>query len=541
MSAGASRLYDPGGLRTALVSRWYEQGFYGRQTFPDAMAAGHSRFGERRVVFYSETGTQVLTAGELYERAAGLAGALHRLGIRPGDVVAIQVPNWVEGNLMFQAAMLLGAVVLPIIHTYGPAEVSYILRTSRARLLVMPDRWRNIDYLERLREIERPDTLEHVAIIGSAPAGCLGWDDLTASATADYPAPKLDPDDVALMVFTSGTTSDPKGVLHSHNSLLAELRAAGAPSDDGPPGVVLSPWPAGHIAGVLGILRLYFSGGESVLMDAWNAEAAARLIEEFRVTSSSGTPYFINSLLDAAEAGGHDISSLSTYLVGAASVPPETVERCERIGIVTFRSYGSSEHPTISGGEPSQPVHKRANTDGTLRPGVSVRIVDDDGRDLPVGEDGEILSIGPDQFLGYEQQAFNTDAFDADGWFRTGDIGHLDADGYLTITDRKKDIIIRGGENIASKEVEDLMARHPSVQEVAVAAMPDPRLGEAVCAFVILRPGTQLDLDVVREHFKALKVAMQKTPERLEIVDDLPRTASGKVKKFELRERLRGG
>jgi acyl-CoA synthetase (AMP-forming)/AMP-acid ligase II len=402
----------------------------------------------------------------------------------------------------------------------------------------MPDRWRNIDYLARLNDIERTPALEHVLIIGSAPSGCIGWEAFAATAVDDYPAPQRDPDDTALMVFTSGTTSDPKGVLHSHNSLLAELRASPNPVESAAAPVVLSPWPAGHIAGVLGILRLYFSGAESVLMDAWDADAAARLIEEYQVTSSSGTPYFISSLLDAAAAGGYDISSLRTYLVGAANVPAEVVERCERTGIVTFRAYGSSEHPTITSGEPGQPAHKRANTDGTLRPGCEVRIVDDAGRDLPAGCDGEILSIGPDQFLGYRQPAFNEDTFDAQGWFRTGDIGRLDADGHLTITDRKKDIIIRGGENIASKEVEDLLAAHPNVQEAAVTAMPDARLGEKVCAFVILRSGTTLSLDDVRSHFAALKVARQKTPERLEIVDNLPRTASGKVKKFELREWL---
>jgi acyl-CoA synthetase (AMP-forming)/AMP-acid ligase II len=534
-----SDLYDPNGVRSALIRRWYDQGYYATQTFPEAMAEGRVRFGSHRTVFYSERGLRELTADELYTRARGLGGALYRLGIRAGDVVAIQVPNWVEGNLMFQATMLLGAVVLPIIHIYGPAEVSYILRQSGARLLVMPDRWRNIDYLARLADFERTPALEHVLIIGEAPVGCIGWETFAATATDDYPEPEADADDTALMVFTSGTTSDPKGVLHSHNSLLAELRANRGQFEDADVPVVLSPWPAGHIAGVLGILRLYFAGAESVLMDAWNATAAARLVEEYKVTSSSGTPYFINSLLDAAAAGGYDISSLRTCMVGAANVPAEVVERCERLGIVTFRAYGSSEHPTITGGEPHQPVDRRANTDGTLRPGCQVRIVDDDGCDVAPGGDGEILSIGPDQFLGYRQADFNEDAFDTQGWFRTGDIGRIDADGYLTITDRKKDIIIRGGENIASKEVEDLLTVHPSVQEVAVTAMPDARLGEKVCAFVIVRPGASLSLTDVQAHFTALKVAKQKTPERLEVVDDLPRTASGKVKKFELRARLR--
>ena len=531
-------LFDPGGSRSALCRRWYAEGYYRDLTFPVVMAQGRHEFGDRRTVFYSERGTREVTVDELHTRAKGLAGSLYGLGVRSGDVVAIQVPNWIEGNLMFQATMLLGAVVLPIIHIYGAAEVSYILKESGAKVLVIPDRWRNIDYLDRLQHIVRTPQLKRVLIVGdTAPGNTIGWTALEGMATADYPEPELHADDLAVMLFTSGTTSDPKGVMHSHNSLLAELGAS--QQEAGPATVTLSPWPAGHIAGVLGILRGYIAGSESVLMDAWNADAAARLIAEYSVASTSGTPYFINSLLDAASEGNHDLSSLKTVLAGAANVPPETLQRCEALGIVTFRSYGSSEHPTISGGDPSQPLEKRTHTDGTLRPGCEVRIVDDHGNDLPRGADGEIISIGPDQFLGYHQPSFNEDAFYPGGWFKTGDIGHLDEDGYLTITDRKKDIIIRGGENIASKEVEDLLATHPAVSEVAVAAMPDERLGEKVCAFVIVRGGEVLDLTDIAEHFAALQVAKQKVPEHLVLVDDLPRTASGKVKKFELRERLR--
>lgn len=535
-----SRLFDGDGSRAALLSRWYEDGYYTKQTFPDAMAEGREKFSHLKTVFYSERGVDELTVSELFDESQKLAGALYATGIRAGDVVAIQVPNWAEGNMMFQATMLLGAVVLPIIHIYGASEVSYILKQSGAKMLVVPDRWRSIDYLERIAQLDETPDLEHIVIIGEkVPPGGISWSEFCDRKTAEFPAPVLDADDVALMVFTSGTTSDPKGVLHSHNSLLAELRAGRREDIDAPQPMVLSPWPAGHIAGVLGVLRLYFMGAEAVLMDAWDASTAATLVERYQVTSSSGTPYFLTSLLDAAEAGGQDISSLKTYLVGAANVPPEVVERCNRLGIFTFRSYGSSEHPTISSGEPHFAAEKRAFTDGTLRRGVEIRLVDDDDRDVPTGTDGEIVSIGPDQFLGYHQAAFNEEAFMPGGWFRTGDIGRLDDEGFLTITDRKKDIIIRGGENIASKEVEDLMAMHPAVMEVSVTAMPDKKLGEKVCAFVLLKPGESLTLEEIRAHFEKLHVAKQKIPERLIVESDLPRTASGKVKKFELRDRLR--
>ena len=527
-------LFDVDGSRAALVREWYRLGFYGDETFPDAMAAGATHYAGKRLVFYSDGQTQSYPIEELYQRSVELAGAMYEMGLRPGDVAGIQVPNWVEGYLTFQAAMIAGVVVLPIVHIYGAAEVSYLLRESGARALFLPDRWRNIDYLERLAGLEDVPALEHKVVIGEdVPPGCVGWQAFSDLATAEFPRPEVNADDVAIILFTSGTTANPKGVLHSHNSLLAELRAG-----DSEGGINLSPWPAGHIAGVLSILRLYFSGTESILMDAWDPAAAAELVETFGVTGSSGTPFHVNSLLDLAEKEGRDISSLDQYMIGAAAVPPEVVERCDRAGITTYRAYGSSEHPTITCGSVDDSPAQRSQTDGTLNAGFRIRIVDDDGMELPIGEAGEIISQGPEQFLGYHQVESNDNAFYPGGWFRTGDIGRMDEMGYLTITDRKKDIIIRGGENIASKEVEDYLARHPAISEAAVIAAPDERLGEKVCAFLILYEGSVISIEDIQAHFKALQVAKQKTPERIEIVSSLPRTPTGKVKKFELRSQL---
>lgn len=529
-------LHDSDGARRRLISEWYDQGFHSRETLPEALAAGREQFAGRGLVFYSQGRVRRHALESLHDQGLALAGGLHRLGIRPGDVVGIQVPNRVEGYVSFLGAMLAGAVVLPIIHIYGAREVGFLLRESGARALLVPDRWRGIDYLERLRELPDLPRLAHRIVIGDqVPAGCVAWKDLPTAA--NFTPPSLQADETALILFTSGTTSQPKGVLHSHNSLLAELRTAPVP--DTARSVYLSPWPAGHIAGVLSILRLFFNGGEAVLMDAWDARAAAELVERFRVTRSSGTPFHINSLLDAAATDGRDLSSFSDFLVGAAAVPPEVVERCDRAGITTYRAYGSTEHPTITSGLPQHRAGERARTDGVPNPGCRIRIVDDDGAEAPIGEAGEIVSQGPEQFLGYHRAEHNEGAFLPGGWFRTGDIGCLDADGFLTVTDRKKDIIIRGGENIASKEVEDYLARHPAIDESAVVAMPDERLGEKVCAFVLLRSGHRLGLEEVREHFANLRVARQKTPERLEVVTELPRTPSGKVKKYELRERAR--
>jgi len=323
-------------------------------------------------------------------------------------------------------------------------------------------------------------------------------------------------------------------VQHTHTTLLAELRTrlTGVADDS----VILAAFPSGHIAGTLGLLRMLLQGMPHVVMDAWDAATAARLINESGVTATGGTPFFLTTLLDLA--GEIDLSSLREYGVGGASVPPSVIERAHEHGIMAFRAYGSSEHPSISGGSSEDALDKRARTDGRLLEGVEVRVVDDALQDLPAGRPGEILSRGPELFVGYRDSALDTDAFVPGGWFRTGDVGVLDHDSYLTITDRRKDLIIRGGENLSSKLIEDILAEHEAVAEAAVVAAPDPLYGERVCAFVVLRSAATLSLNDIRAHFSVAGTARHLTPERLEIVDDLPRTATGKVRKDQLRGRL---
>jgi acyl-CoA synthetase (AMP-forming)/AMP-acid ligase II len=315
---------------------------------------------------------------------------------------------------------------------------------------------------------------------------------------------------------------------------LAEMTAA-----DDKELCYLAAFPPGHVAGLNVLLRALLHGVPTVFMEGWDPDAALDLVHRHGVTASAGVPLQLAGLLDAAERDGRGTGTLNSYLVGAASVPPVLVERADRAGVAAYRAYGSSEHPTISSGTPDDPVDKRAGTDGRLTPGTRVRIVDADGNDLPPGRDGEIWTRGPEVFAGYRDRALDAEAFTPDGWLRTGDVGRLDEDGYLTVTDRLKDIIVRGGEKISSKEVEDLLSAHPSVAEAAAVAEPDERYGERVCAFVILRPGTALDLEAVRAHFAAHGAARQKTPERLVLVDALPRTPAGKVRKHELRASLR--
>ncbi len=339
---------------------------------------------------------------------------------------------------------------------------------------------------------------------------------------------------MCLLLYTSGTTSAPKGVQHSHNSILAEQKTMPALLAGKPDDVSLVTFPPGHIAGVASMLRPLMNGQRTVFTDGWDPALAVEVVYRFGVTCTAGAPFHLAGILDLGDTGDK-LASLREFLVGAAPVAEEIGRRAAHAGISTFRSYGATEHPTVTGEHEGEPEWARLNTDGKPLPGSAVRIVGTDGADCPSGVDGEVVVRGPDQFIGYQDPALNAEAFTADGWFRTGDLGHLDAQGRLTITDRIKDVIIRGGETISSGQVEEVLNAHPAVADGVAVAAPHPRYGDVVAAVVVLRPGAALDLDRLRAHFAASGLARQKTPERLAIVDELPRTSLGKVRKAQLR------
>ncbi len=542
--------------RAALRTRWRQMGFHTSLTLGEAIAEGARRNPTTQLIFHSYEHPAETTLAELHRRAIHVAAGLRHLGYGAGDVLAVQVPNWIEGVITYQAAMHLGLLIVPIVHVYGPAEVGFILRSSGARGLVVPSTWRNIDFLDRVASLKDVPKLEHVLVIeragiaGSPETSArtnrldgsevvtIPWSSLE-SGQNHVPISTVSADAPCLLIYTSGTTAEPKGVVHNHASLIAEVNSLTSLLGVGPDRVTLAAFPAGHIAGVLNVLRVSLHGNSVVFMDQWEPAAAAELIEQHRCTNTSGTPFHLIGLMEAAAANQRDIGSMTGYMAGAASVAPSLVERADAFGIRTYRAYGSSEHPVVTTGHPDDPLQDRATTDGRPTPGNELRLVDDDGNDVTPGEAGEIAVRGPEQFVRYQNPLHDDDAFLPGAWFLTGDIGRLNADGYLTITDRKKDVIIRGGENIASKEVEDLLALHPAVLEAAVIGRPDPRYGERVMAFVITRNGETLDLDDVGRHFASLGVARQKTPEFIKVVTELPRGSSGKVKKFELRDRIR--
>jgi acyl-CoA synthetase (AMP-forming)/AMP-acid ligase II len=531
MTAPESTTYD----RAALRDLWYREGFYSDRSLPDILIECCIENASTSVVFANADGTSSsTTVGEIHSAAGRVASALQGLGVRSGDAVAVQLPNCVETTIAYEAVLLTGAVLVPIVHIYGPNEVRFILEESGAKVLVQPHRWRSVDYGHRVTNYRDVPTLEQIVTVGdTVPDGALAWTTLVSTAD-EYIPPSICADDVALLIYTSGTTSAPKGVQHSHNSIMSEQRSAPQVLGSGKDSVQLVSFPPGHIAGVGSVLRPFVHGQDVVYMETWDPARAVELIARYRVTATSGTPFHLSGMLDLGDDAGA-FATLREFLIGAATVPEDLVRRAAAVGISTYRCYGSTEQPTITSGAATDPEAVRLGTDGAPLPGVQVRIIDVSGGDLPAGTDGEVVTRGPDQFVGYRDESLNPSAFTEDGWMRTGDLGHLDVDGRLTITDRIKDVVIRAGETISSGQLEDILVLHPAVLEGAIVAAPDPRYGEVVAAVVVLAPGARLDLDDVRVHFSSSGLAKQKTPERLVIVDALPRTPLGKIRKADLR------
>ena len=520
--------------REQLRAAWRANGWYAPLSVGEALKAGAREHGASEIVFAPvDATTQTVTRAALHERAETLAAVLLRAGVSPGDAVAVQAPIDRASTEVLEALWLLGAVVVPIVVTAGAAEVGQIVRESTAATIIVAPEWRGAPLAAAAVEHAGDWGVQRVFTIGrDAPPGATPLDPSRSGEPAPLPRAPA-PSAVCCVLYTSGSTAAPKGVQHTHETLLAGLTAV--PADSSSRSLVT--FPAGHVAALLGLLRPLSVGGTTVVMDRWSARHAAALVEEHALTTSAGTPFFLAGLLDAADRDRRDITSLRHFLVGAASVPPALVARAEARSIVSWRTYGSTEHPAITSGTPSDPPEKRRGTDGRPGPGNEVRLVDPEGRDVDAGAEGEIVARGPKQFLGYRDAALDDDAF-AGSWFRTGDLGRFDSDGHLVVTDRIKDIIIRGGENISAREIEDVLATHPAVSEVSVCAAPDEVWGERVVAFVRAVDGTSPNAAELATHARHAGLAAHKVPADVKVVDDFPRTASGKIRKADLRATL---
>jgi acyl-CoA synthetase (AMP-forming)/AMP-acid ligase II len=524
-------------LRTVpahLVERYVAEGWWTDATLGSMVADGLGRQGGTGFQVRSKVRPWRGTFGDVDRAARALAGRLHAEGVGPGDVVVLQLPNWVEAGIAFWAAAYLGAVVVPIVHFYGAKEVDYILRVTEPDVIVTVDRFGATDHLATYEALLADRPGPRWLVVGDTTdlpsratpfASMLDGDPLTAPLPAD-------PDSPAVIGFTSGTTSNPKGVVHSHRTIGFEARQLDHlfPSG-GPPGITGAP--VGHFIGMLNAFLVPLLRDRSVnLIDVWDPGEVLRMMKEEGLGVGGGATFFLTSLLDHPDFTPEHLALMPFAGLGGSAVPVAFMERLKRLGIPAFRSYGSTEHPSITGCLIDDDEVKRLTTDGKPLPGVELRL----------DADGEISSRGPDCFLGYTDPELTATVFDDDGWYRTGDVGVLDADGYLAITDRISDIIIRGGENISAAEIEELLAGLDAVAEVAVVAAPDDRLGEHAAAVLRLHDGHVLpSLDDVRRHLAEAGLAKQKWPESIHQVADFPRTASGKVQKFRVRQLLREG
>lgn len=519
-----------------LAERYRRQGWWTEQSLGTMVGEGLGRMAGAGFRVHSALRPWCGTMAQVDGAARALAGSLRRRGVGAGDVVVFQLPNWAEAGVTFWAAAYLGAVVVPVVHFYGAKEVGYILRVTEPDVVVSAERFGRNDYLEIYGELlgALPET--PWLVVGDTPAGALpkgasSFASLLDHAPLEEPLP-ADPDAPALVGFTSGTTRDPKGVVHSHRTIGFESRQLSMLFPEGGPPQITGA-PVGHFIGMLNAFLVPLLRQHPVnLVDEWEPGAVLRLMAAEGLSVSGGATYFLTSLLDHPDFAPEHLALIPFAGLGGSPVPEAVTRRATDMGIKVFRSYGSTEHPSITGSDIDDDETKRLTTDGHTLAGVEIRLA----------EDGEISSRGPDLCAGYTDPALTAAAFDDEGWYRTGDVGVLDEDGYLTITDRISDIIIRGGENISAQEIEELLASMPAFAEVAVVAEPDARLGERAAAVVRARPGMAVPtLAEVRAHLEGAGLARQKWPESIHPVEEFPRTASGKIQKFRLRAQLRDG
>jgi non-ribosomal peptide synthetase component E (peptide arylation enzyme) len=519
------------------VAAFHEAGLWGEEVLWDYLERAVAK---RPDVLCVADGREEVTFSEMRDRSLRVAEGLCGLGVGRGDRVVVQLPNWVEAVVAYYAIARLGAVFVPRMVLYRYHEVRDAVDRTEAKAIIVADEFRGFDHGQMAMDLvaECP-SLGAAVVVGKAPTGSIPFADLEKSG--HYAGPQPDADDVHIILFTSGTTAAPKGVMHTFNSyvtcakgLLEGLRIS---ADD----VCFMPSPIMHNTGLnTGVLLPVVAQGSSILQDVWEAGEALDRISSRGCTYTLGATPFVTMMVDALDEERHDLSKFRVFGCGGAPVPASVVrDAVSVLGCTLTTIFGQSESSLQTMTSLDDSVDRVSSSDGQAVPGTEVAILDDEGSELPRGEEGEICSRGPGVMLGYWQEAQQTaDAFTEDGFFRSGDLGRMDGDGYIRVTGRKKDVIIRGGMNLSATEIEELVLEHPAVAQVAVVGMPDRRLGERICAFVVVAGEQAVELDELTTFLRAKRIANQKLPERLEIREELPMTPTGKVEKFKLRDEI---
>lgn len=486
------------------------------------------------------------TFAELDYYSNGLARALVELGVEPGTVVSAQMPNWAEFTIAFLGTLKVGAVFNPILPNYRETEVTYITSKCQSSVLIVCSHYRNFDYMSIVKAVKKQvPSIKAVISVGRTRnnilPGTVSFDDLIFKLYNGAPAPptKVSANDVVLILFTSGTEARPKGVMFTHNNLIFSEKALAKLLGITDRDVVFMPSPVGHLTGTArGVILPLVTGGQAVFQDVFNPDEAVQLMEREQCTWGMGATPFVHDILKSPLLAKHGLSSLRFFLCGGAPIPRDLVERALKNNFKVLAVYGSTESTPHTVNRLNDPLEKIIFTDGAPVPGIEVKVVDEERKPVPYGEVGEEASRGPNVAVGYlKDPELTRQQFDEEGWFYSGDLCVMDEDGYIRIVDRKKDIIIRGGENISCREVEEVLLRHPKVVDIAIVAMPDERLGERACAYVV--PQGEFTFEEMVCWLEDAGLAKFKWPERLELISELPKTASGKVQKYILREDIK--
>jgi acyl-CoA synthetase (AMP-forming)/AMP-acid ligase II len=529
------------------IDHYYRSGVWSADTFHDLLVR---RVEENPDKVFATDGTRSLTFRELFDAGQRLAVGLHRRGLRRGDKAAVQLPNWVEFIEVLTALSRLGVIMVPIMPIYRREDVGYVLSNAGARAVFTPAEFGKFDYLDMYRGIRqadpglmivvaRPESAAHdVADVFTLDQLLADIDDDSARAELGDPP---SPDDPFVIVYTSGTTSRPKGCVHTFNTYCAGARGLVEQFGYTEADVQFGPSPIAHTTGlVTSVLLPILTGAATHLMAKWDPVHGIEEIQRFGCTAAVTAPTFLHTLLSDYDADNHDLSSLRLWTCAGAPIPGAVVERAaaKLPNVKVLSLYGRSENLVTTTCSVTDAVSRALTSDGKAMAEAKVEIVDHDGKEVPRGVEGDIAYRGPAHMIEYLANPAETAAlFTTDGFSKSGDLGKMTDDGYVRVTGRTKDIVIRGGMNISVREIEDHLAHHPALQAFSVVGMPDERLGERVCCFVVAATGHDAPtVDDMREFLLERGIPIQKTPERVVVVDILPMTATGKILKHELRQ-----
>ena len=542
-------------LLSSRRARMIAHGFWHGRTINGALASCLSACPDKLALTALQVETGAITRftyRELARMADRVAIGLSRLGVGRSDVVACQLPSWWQFVVTYLACSRIGAVMNPLMPIFRERELSFMLKHSEAKVVIIPKEFRGFDFEKMMTGLQ--PTLPHlqrIVVVGSVQEGQpaansfeallsdYAWEN-EADANAILTSHRPGPDDITQLMYTSGTTGEPKGVMHSANSLIATVIPFTRRLHLGENDIVLMASPLAHQSGfTFGMVLSIVLRAGLVLQDVWDPKRCVELIRTEKTTFTFAATPFLSDLTKASQETGMGVPSLRTFLCGGAPIPGPLVETARRtLGVKVASAWGMTEAGAITLTRPEDDDERAVQTDGFPLEGVEVKAVDSDGQALAVGETGKLMVRSCGAFGGYLKRP-DLNATDAEDWFDTGDLGRIDAQGYIRIAGRSKDVIIRGGENIPVVEVEALLYLHSSVAKAAVVAYSDERLGERACAVVVVKPGHTIDLPSMVDFFKAQKMALSYIPERLLVLDDLPSTASGKIQKHKLRELLR--